>query len=221
MEFSHIPSGCSTWPAWWLLSATGPWPAGGEIDIVEGVNNANENANTLHTVQGCQMDAQTSWGYGNGFKGKWATGSDGTPATNCWINEPTQFGNQGCGVQANAQNTFGQGFNNIGGGTYALEVTDTFIKVFFFPKGTYTWQSNPNPATWGTPVSHFILGANCPASLFYNLKIIINLTFCGDWAGSVFGQMCGGDCKTYVANNHGTLNNNAYWDINSISVYRP
>lgn len=25
-------TGCSTWPAFWTISSTGPWPQGGEID---------------------------------------------------------------------------------------------------------------------------------------------------------------------------------------------
>jgi len=31
-----MPVGCATWPAFWTLSSTGPWPAGGEVDIIEG-----------------------------------------------------------------------------------------------------------------------------------------------------------------------------------------
>jgi beta-glucanase (GH16 family) len=34
MDSVHMPTGCGTWPAFW---SDGPnWPAGGEIDIVEG-----------------------------------------------------------------------------------------------------------------------------------------------------------------------------------------
>jgi len=36
LDLAHMPEGCATWPAWWTLSANGPWPVGGEIDIIEG-----------------------------------------------------------------------------------------------------------------------------------------------------------------------------------------
>lgn len=36
LDLSHMPEGCGTWPAFWSLSQRGPWPHGGEIDIIEG-----------------------------------------------------------------------------------------------------------------------------------------------------------------------------------------
>ena len=37
LDLAHMPAGCATWPAFWTLSEAGPWPAGGEIDIIEGM----------------------------------------------------------------------------------------------------------------------------------------------------------------------------------------
>ena len=36
LDLSHMPEGCATWPAFWTNNAPGPWPQGGEIDIIEG-----------------------------------------------------------------------------------------------------------------------------------------------------------------------------------------
>lgn len=37
LDVLHMPEGCSTWPSFWTKSATSSWPAGGEIDIIEGI----------------------------------------------------------------------------------------------------------------------------------------------------------------------------------------
>ena len=37
LDLAHMPAGCGTWPAFWTLSQNGPWPHGGEIDIIEGM----------------------------------------------------------------------------------------------------------------------------------------------------------------------------------------
>lgn len=35
IDLEHMPHGCATWPAYWTYSQKGPWPTGGEIDIIE------------------------------------------------------------------------------------------------------------------------------------------------------------------------------------------
>ena len=35
LDLEHMPYGCATWPAFWTVSRKGPWPTGGEIDIIE------------------------------------------------------------------------------------------------------------------------------------------------------------------------------------------
>ncbi len=40
LDLQHMPEGCGTWPAFWTISRDGPWPHGGEIDIIEGVSAA-------------------------------------------------------------------------------------------------------------------------------------------------------------------------------------
>jgi len=84
------------------------WPAGGEIDIIEGVNDYTNNQATLHTNPGCGLASTDSR----------ALSISGTliGGTDCAASSTS---NQGCGIRANSNTTFGEGFNNIGGGVYA------------------------------------------------------------------------------------------------------
>ena len=43
-------------------------------------------------------------------------------------------GNAGCGVKSSASNSYGPAFNSAGGGFYAMERTDAFIKVWFWTR---------------------------------------------------------------------------------------
>lgn len=49
---AKLPTGAGTWPAFWMLGAdidTNPWPAAGEMDIMEHVGNQQDNIfNSLH-----------------------------------------------------------------------------------------------------------------------------------------------------------------------------
>ena len=106
LDAVHMPTGCGTWPAFW---SNGPdWPNNGEIDIVEGVNDNADNQATIHTAHGCTLPSASSA----------ALGITGTVVggTNCAALETS---NAGCGMTANQNNTYGVGFNNIGGGVYA------------------------------------------------------------------------------------------------------
>eukprot|EP00694_Reclinomonas_americana_P005531 EC794718.1.p1 GENE.EC794718.1~~EC794718.1.p1 ORF type:complete len:180 (+),score=47.97 EC794718.1:20-559(+) len=51
LDLDHMPTGCATWPAFWLVGDD--WPINGEIDIIEGVNTQSVVHTTLHTNDGC------------------------------------------------------------------------------------------------------------------------------------------------------------------------
>ncbi|THH11275.1 hypothetical protein EW145_g754 [Phellinidium pouzarii] len=114
----HMPEGCGTWPAAWETLES-DWPDGGEVDIIEGVNNESPNQSTLHTSPDCTIPS------GLAMTGKSA-------ATNC---DTSVNGNSGCGVQNNKANNYGPSFNSAGGGWYAMERTTSFIRVFFWSRG--------------------------------------------------------------------------------------
>lgn len=146
-----------------------------------------------------------------------------TLTSNCDVNAAGQGANVGCGVLSSNSQTFGSGFNNINGGVYATSFTSSGIKVWFFPRSSIPsdiTSNAPNPDAWGTPMASFPFTAStCTTSYFQNLQIVINLTFCGDWAGSVYGSSgCPSSCTDYVQNNPGAFNE-AYWRINSLKVY--
>jgi len=218
IDLNHMPTGCGTWPAFWLCGPN--WPNNGEIDIIEGVNVNVVDQTTLHTSEGCDQSQESS----GSFTGSWAQGTSGNDATNCWVDAPYQYQNQGCSIISTSQN-YGASLNNMGGGVFATIWNDTLIATWFFPRGSIPSDissGNPNPSGWGMPYARFVLGYNCDPSHFSEMNIIINLTFCGDWAGQVFTQDCPNDgysCNSYVQNNPSAFSQ-AFWSINYVAVYQ-
>ena len=109
MDAVHAPTGCGTWPAWWMNGDN--WPYGGEIDIMEGVNAFSQNQISIHTGSGCRIPQNTN---------DLQTGS----LTTGWFDSHNcaayETGNEGCGVRdLTNQGSFGEGFNAAGGGVYA------------------------------------------------------------------------------------------------------
>lgn len=153
--------------------------------------------------------------------GHWSTGPGG-PTTNCYVNAPGQYQNQGCGV-VGPQGAQGNGFNAGDGGTFATEWTTTHIQMFYFPRGQAPADlttDHPDPSSWGTPYAYFQLGDDCTPSHFRQNKIIFDLTFCGDWAGATFGAACPGlgACIDYVRDNPLAFTE-AYWNVSFVKVY--
>jgi len=202
----HIPTGCGTWPAFWSTSDNG-WPQFGEIDVMEGVNGVGSNAMTLHTSAGCTVP----------------------PNLNCNAGDA----HNGCGFRAApSSGTFGSSFNNNpgGGGIYAMEWIPNNqggIKIWSFPRNEIPADilaGRPNPPTWRTDTgfAKFPFGNNCPSNHFVNHKIIIDLTFCGDWAGQTFGNDCrniGKSCNDYLNGNKGALSD-AFYQMLSVKLYQ-
>jgi nicotinate-nucleotide pyrophosphorylase (carboxylating) len=219
-DIRHMPaSQCGSWPAFWLLSSSADWPQGGEVDILEGVNDYESNSVTLHTSTGCMVDNSTSARGGSGAAGDInAAPFTGLMSTdNCDVAASDELKNVGCSIHApsimsgipngGSGNTdtsgaalfpsYGTEFNNAQGGVYAMEWTTTSISVWFFPRDspgfTESFSSNAtatNPSAWGTPIAHFG-GSGCDFSgRFKDLKIIFNTAFCGEWAGAEWDKSC-------------------------------
>lgn len=167
---------------------------------------------TLHTRDGCSISNNGAY-----------SGQLRTP--NCDVNAPGQFTNEGCKIAANDGRSYGRGFNANGGGIYATEWTSDFIKIWFFPRDSIPADlaaNDPNPDLWGKPNAIFEGGCNIDEH-FRDHNIIFDITFCGDWAGNVWGQdgQCSGrapSCQAFVQNNPGEFGD-AFWQVNSLRVY--
>ena len=197
------------------------WPNSGEIDIIEYVNDQTNDLTTLHTSDNCNQASEDT----SSFTGTWATGIDNnTPATDCSVYSTTQWSNQGCGINGWNQ-PVGTTFNTNKGGIYALEwIPDQFIRAFYFSRENIPQdllKNLPQPDSWGLPYAKFLLNNNiCSSNHFNNNQIVFDTTFCGDWAGNNFPNMCSSSisCNDYVKYNP-TDFNDAYWLLNYVHVY--
>jgi len=222
LDSVHMPTGCGTWPAFW---SNGPnWPAGGEIDIIEGVNDYTSNQATLHTNPGCGLASADSKTLS--ISGTLIGGQD------CSVSSTS---NQGCGIRAVSNTSYGPGFNNIGGGVYAMQWDTSGISVFFFPRGSIPADITaeaPQPSTWGPAMARWPAIACDPFKFFYDHVAIFDTTLCGDWASGVWTsagvpgqeQSCAArtgyaTCEDFVRNS-GQAFNEAYWEIVSYKRYQ-
>ncbi|KAF8869779.1 glycoside hydrolase family 16 protein [Infundibulicybe gibba] len=210
----HMPQGCRTWPAIWETDEDA-WPYKGEIDILEGVNDMGPNESTLHTGSGCEMpNARVQTGSSTGVDNCDDYGTNGV----------------GCGVQTGTPLSYGPEFNKNGGGWYAMERTRAFLKVWFWERGSSKVPAEVRDGSlsvttdnWGKPSAYFPSTDSCNIpEHFGNHNIIINIAFCGDWAGDMeawaWSKCPSSTCEDFVDKNPSAFKD-AYFDIASAKVY--
>jgi hypothetical protein len=141
------------------------WPSDGELDIIEGVNTAYNNIISGHTADGCVQDSSINGQYtGDMQTMQCAVGSE----------------NIGCGFTPPASDTssYGDGFNAVGGGVYAVQWDSQHLKVWHFPRGAIPVDiadKQPDPDGWGPPEAIFG-GSSCDVDSFWkNMKLVINI----------------------------------------------
>jgi hypothetical protein len=214
-DITHMPGGiCGTWPALWTLGPN--WPNNGEIDIIEGANNQNKDLSSAHTGGVCTIAGGSST-------------MTGTLQTNdCDLNDNDNT--VGCGISDDSTQSYGTGFNAINGGVYAMEWTSAAIQIWFFPRRSIPSDissgNTPNPANWGEPDAIFN-GPDCNIdNNFANNSLVIDTTFCGDFAGATWAASGGcasltgqSSCSVYVGSNPSVFKN-AYWEFNYIKVFQ-
>lgn len=176
---------------------------------------------TLHTGPGCSISPTKSASF---------TGSVTTP--DCDVAATTS--NSGCSISAPVgSNSFGSGFNAAGGGVYAAEWSTEGFNIWFwsaanqasYPSSLLT--DSPNPTEFGTPVAQFT-GSSCDYSKsFYNMSIIFNTAFCGDWAGAKSAWESSGcrvktgksSCDEFIASASSEDLKDAYWIIAALRSF--
>ncbi|GAA5983624.1 hypothetical protein JCM11641_007303 [Rhodosporidiobolus odoratus] len=212
-DFSHVPVGCSAWPAYWFSGAR--WPNQGEIDVFEQVNLAARNRMTLHTSEGCTRDTSSSM-----------TGSGEYSSTDCYA-----YGSSsGCGVDDTKPNSYGHAFNEAGGGVFALSYSDDGIYIWRWNRDDIPSDVNdgtPDPKGWGTPAAAWGPATCASGKYFEDLIMTFDITTCGDWAGvdSIWQDPTqSGSCgKTYsnclAAVQDPSAFDEAYFEINYVKVF--
>ncbi|KAE8214441.1 hypothetical protein CF327_g2151 [Tilletia walkeri] len=223
LNVSHVPYGCSVWPAFWTVTVdydTGAWPAGGEIDIVENANDQFPgNLASLHTNPGCTIPSKISS----------QLSSSTVQYTDC---SGKTAENTGCRVMMGSNPpTWGAPLNRNKGGMFAL-VRDlspggSGISVWYWepdavPSDLRASSKAVDVSGWGTPAVHFDVADTC-ASYFGPHNIVINTALAGDWAAATWNES--GNCAaTYGAITdqvafNGSSYSTAYWQIDSLRMF--
>ena len=107
-----------------------------------------------------------------------------------------------------------------------MQWTSTSVSVWFFARDEIPDDvsgSEPEPLNWGIPSAVFS-NAHGLGNNFQDHRIVFDIGFCGDWAGSDWSadQVCSGQassCEDYVKNNPSAFAD-VYWEIKSLQVYQ-
>lgn len=159
-------------------------------------------------------------------------------ARHCGHNNRNYCPYLGCGVLSDNDNTFGHEYNKNGGGITAVELTkDGKISVWFWPRGDANTPTDfTDPSNFVGDARNIVKFNKCPGQ-FKRMRIILNTTICGDWAGdngsfnNAFNKVKANvnfnedysktnhPCTDYV--NGGNFDaSKAYWEINTLKVYK-
>ncbi|KZV90803.1 family 16 glycosyl hydrolase [Exidia glandulosa HHB12029] len=212
-DVAHMPEGKGTWPAYWMSGDN--WPYNGELDILEGANDIGPNLISLHTGPNCTMPEPDSL---------IRVQKGSIKANDCFAYATGS--NTGCGVFGDSKRDFGPALNKAGGGWFVTERRPEYIKVWFWshqdknvPAVVKNGGKVIDSSKFGRPTASFP-GTSCSlGSQFGPNKIIINLTYCGGFAGHTFLPGGTPECEKFVAENPVESSGKAYWNIRSLRIY--
>lgn len=144
-------------------------PGYGEIDIVESYSTLTNSFMTLHTQGECSFVPPTN------ANDKIQTGEPSEHGTNCQLDT----GN-GCSV-VGPEGAYGDPFNAQGGGVYAMEWNEDFIRIYYFPRNAIPADikaDTPDPSKWGLPSASFEkqhggcdIASNFPAQTIVSIRL--------------------------------------------------
>ncbi len=153
---------------------------------------------TLHTGPQCSLDKNPT--SGSPSASTLAAFVGNVLSTTC---ASSSSDNTGCAFSNPDSSSYGQGFNDIGGGVFAHLWDPSGIKIWNFKRSSIPQDiasGNPDPTSWPTPVAFWSSPACDMASTFIDHSLVIDTTLCGDWAGNAFGSSgCPGTCADAVA----------------------
>ncbi|KZV88203.1 hypothetical protein EXIGLDRAFT_651429 [Exidia glandulosa HHB12029] len=210
LDLAAMPHGCSVWPAYWMMSGAQQWPNGGEIDILEGVNEIGANHMTLHTRPGCTLDRSFS---------KLFTGS--VAADNC---DASANNNAGCGVVDPDAKSWGHEMNINGGSVFATLTDDSGVRIWRFnrnevPQDLLDEGATPDPESWPLPKAFWAASTCTRDFIDQEQMLIFDITLCGDWAGATFNSDgCSGSCADMVMDPKNYIW--ARFIVNSLRVFK-
>lgn len=212
-DFEKMPYGCGVWPAFWTVGPN--WPEGGEIDIIEGVNMQGTNQLTLHSgTTGTSCTTDPNPGLFNGVTPFLANLGN----KNC---ASSNNNNAGCTFFDTDPNSFGAGFNSVGGRVMAVLRDEVGIAMWSWTHSDVPADilaGKPNPDLWSSPKAFWSSSSCNFDEHFSDQTITLNVDVGGGWVESdLASSSCGTDIASIVAN--GDNFNNAAWTVNYISVY--
>lgn len=254
IDLRHMPAGCGTWPAFWLTDeanwpVNGEIDIVEGVNYQDTAKTALHSTRECRMDDVPEGSKTGTWDTAIGIPNRKTGIPDMTfrYAQDCFVYDPHQWINQGC-VASDLKSegrSLGVPLNRNGGGVYALEWDPVYkhIKSWIFsPHGrvprnlrealrTATNEDEstrvaPDTNQWGLPYGHFPIGdgTNCPAGHFRNMRLVINLAFCGSVAGTRYFMDCPKQfkkfktCEEWVESDPDELKA-AYWKIRGVYVY--
>lgn len=212
IDLSHMPFGCSVWPAFWSFGPN--WPEDGEIDIIEGINLMIDNQISIHTTPGCTHNGS-----------EYQLGTSGA-TTDC--SQPS-----GCTVTESSPNSFGSGFAAAGGGVWATQFDVSGIFIWFWSRPDVPASidqvdsASMNVAQWGIPHASYFSNTCNITQYFSPQNLVLDITLCGGWAGAgtSYNASCGNSGPTGLCYQDCVVGpgspryDNAYFNISYVRAY--